>query len=286
MLLVVLLAAAGLATPVRAQTPRHVPSTLHEAVACVQTALGGASTIAAVKRLRITSTVQPPPGHGGAQPGQHEISVAFPDRYKQVEASYFVGPDGSRHPLPISTWGLNGAQSLGSLDGRPSPAPARELVVARRNFAHLTLALLVRIPPISGARLTLGKATASDDGRAMLTIQMNGKDDLNGALEIDAATCQPIALQWTRPATIGDAMRESRAQPGPTPPIAAIIGAASAAPPTGTRTERLTLSDYRAFDGIRFPTTWRRTVEDVPVDEQHVTAIEINPTFSPQTFAP
>jgi hypothetical protein len=44
------------------------------------------------------------------------------------------------------------------------------------------------------------------------------------------------------------------------------------------------LSDYRAFDGIRFPTTWRRTIDGVPDAEQHVTTIEINPTFDADTF--
>jgi hypothetical protein len=288
--LVFLTAAALTSVPaaaVRPRAQRQPPSTWREAVACVQTALGGTRAIAAVKSLRMTSTIRPPlGGRGDVQPGQYVVSFAFPDRYKEVEASYLVEPDGTRRPLPTSTWGLNGTQSLGSMDGRPSPAPAWELIVARRNFAHLTLALLVRVPAITGARLTLGKTIAADDGKAVLTIQMNGKDDLNGTLEIDAATCQPRALQWTRPATIGDALSESRSQARPKPPITAVIAAAAGAPPAGTRTVRVTLSDYRAFDGIRFRTTWRRATDGVPDAEQRVTSIEINPTFDAETFAP
>jgi hypothetical protein len=282
----VLLTVAGLASPVPAQAQRQPLSTLREAVACVQNALGGTRAIAEVKSLRMTMTTQPPPGSHGGVHGQHEIALAFPDRYKDVETSYFVAPDGSRYPLPTTTWGVDGAQSLSRVDGRPSPATAGERLVAQADFARRALAMLVRVPATSGARLSRGQATASNDGTAAFAIQMNGRDDLNGTLEIDAATCQPRTLQWTRKATIGDAMREARSRPGPKPPAAQVMAAAAAAPPTGTRTVRVTLSDYRSFDGIRFPTTWQQSIEGAPVDEQHVTSIEVNPTFGAETFAP
>jgi hypothetical protein len=64
------------------------------------------------------------------------------------------------------------------------------------------------------------------------------------------------------------------------------MSAAVAAPPTGTRTVRITLSDYRTFDGIRFPTTWQQSIDGAPVDEQHVTTTEVNPPFGAETFVP
>jgi hypothetical protein len=251
----------------------------------VQNALGGARAIAEVKSLRLIMTAQPPPGSRSGVHGQHEIVLAFPDRYKDVETSYLAAADGSRYPLPATTWGVNGAQSLSGMDGRAFGAAAqtRVVAVAQANFARLTLALLVRVPAISDARLSLGQATASNDGTTAFAIQMNGRADLNGTLEIDAATCRPRALQWTRKATIGDAMREARSQPGP---AAQAMSAAVAAPPTGTRTVRITLSDYRTFDGIRFPTTWQQSIDGAPVDEQHVTTTEVNPPFGAETFVP
>jgi hypothetical protein len=161
---------------------RQAP-TLPPALACVQNALGGERTLAAVKTLRISGITTPLVSSGPSPlPGTREISVMFPDRYRREDIGRL--PSGM---VLGSTIGFHGPALLS--DPRV-PDDQAALRSAHQDFAREMLKRLPR--PMPG--ITLEQRTITDDGQERIAIDASDASGLFATLLVHPDTCLPAAL--------------------------------------------------------------------------------------------
>ncbi len=120
--------------------------------------------------------------------------------------------------------------------------------VAREEFV---LEMLMRLPR-ELAGVTFSSHPIQDAGRARLALEAIGPDSFRATIVADSQTCVPMAVLYK-------------------------IGVSAA---------RMDLSAYRTFGGIRFPTVLRMLRNRMPVEEENVSAIEVNAPTTEKAFTP
>src|SRR5690606_6164886 len=187
-------------------------------------------------------------------------------------------PDGTRSELPAIVQGFSGSVLLSSVGAAPAPGdPTAALAVARHSMARLLLSLLIRTSSMLGTVLAL----APTESTAHTVIRAQGTDGVHAALILDAASCQPLAVEWERPASRSDLLREARAKDRRSS-VATLM--AELGPVSGMRTVRMELSEYRVVDGIRFPTRWVTSIGTLPDRDTHVVELQVNPPIPATEF--
>jgi hypothetical protein len=159
------------------------------ALACVQDALGGTRAFADVRSLRLRADTRPTAASGPAPPpGQREMVVVLPDRYRRSDFG-----------LPPTSGGTGGLSSVIGFDRSrllSSPRgfdPKVSLVRARQDFERQ---MLMRLPrKLPGVRLMQRVVVGSS--RERLALDAVGSDGSTATLLVDRRTCVPVALQYT-----------------------------------------------------------------------------------------
>jgi hypothetical protein len=152
---------------------------------CIQNALGGARAFAGVSSLRITGETKPVASTGlRPLPGTREISVVFPDRYKNMHLGQFPGGGGLS-----SMVGFDGRVLLSSPRLPDEEASMRS---ARLDFARQ---MLMRLPRAS-AGVSLSQRVTRDAGQERLAIDASGPDGFQATLLANPDTCVPVALEY------------------------------------------------------------------------------------------
>lgn len=218
---------------------------------CIQNALGGARAFAGVSSLRIIADTKPVASSGMRPiPGTREISVVFPDQYKNAHVGTPPGATGS---TLNSITGFDGDAILSSV-GTPDAVRSVRTPDAMRNARlQFIREMLMRLPrALPGVTLT--QRVASDGGRERLAIDASGPDRFQATLLADSSTCVPVALQYAMDRL--DRM---------------IV--------------RTDLSAYRAFGGIRFPTMLKTSRGGIPYTEERVSRVDVNAPGADQYFA-
>ncbi len=252
-------------------------TTLPAVLRCAHDALGGHAYVDAVKALRWISETRPAPGVSGPVPSRTDTGFVFPSRYRRLDQP--LGDGG----LPAGIVGVDGATVLSGLVGWAAPDgdSVGAITTARHAFARDVLAWLVSPLPAAGVTLSF-QGLQTDEDVPRLVLRATGADGFDATLLLDSSTCQPVGLVYERPANIGDVMRERRraGQAGGGP-------ASLSTPAAGeTRLERIDFAGYRSFEGIRFPTMLRRSIDGHPYIEERVTDVQVNPALPGDYFAP
>ena len=228
---------AGQATP---------PTDATSALTCIQNALGGTASFAAVTSLYIKAETKPSQNSGMRPvPGTQEMSLVFPDQYRRTNVGKPFKPGESALSSAI---GFNKGMVLSE---PPHPDPKRGGVVARQDFERQ---MLMRLPRKS-ATVKLSQRVTIDSGLERLAIDASGTEGFKSTLLVDRSTCMPIALLH------------------------------NTVTPTQSGLARVELSGYRLFGGIRFPTMLKTLVSGEPYREERVTSVEVNTPTAAKAFA-
>jgi hypothetical protein len=247
-----------------------VSPTLSNVLACTRQALGGKALLDQVKTLHLTSESQPAQESRGL-PSKVETVLVFPDRYKRVSAT-----EGPRPGTLQAVVGFDGRRLLTSM--RFGPSEADDFGRAKHEYARYVLMLLVRqVPGIITDLVLRGPQPGKE--WAELGITASGPDGFSATLLVDR-TCLPLALQYERPRTLSDVVREQRAS------VRLTLGALAQPTPTGTTVVRIDLAVYSAFADIQFPTTLTTSIGGRVVSVEHVRTVEVNRPLPPNAFPP
>jgi hypothetical protein len=237
----------AVATPATAAQQSAAAPRASAGLACIQDALGGVYAFARVASLRILGTTTPV-ASTGLRPvsNKREIRIVFPDRYQRLDVQ--TGMPEGRAPL-TSLIGFNGDVLL----SQPrDPDASAAMKSARLDFVREVLMRLPReLPGVRLSQRTTGYR--ADGGREWLTIDAYAQESVAATLLADPASCLPVAVQY----------RSS----------------------TGLLASRVELSDYRAFDGIRFPTVLRTAKNGQPWIEEHDSDVQVNAPQGDKYFA-
>lgn len=156
-------------------------------LACIQNALGGVQAFAGVSSLRIVSDTKPVATTGSRPiPGEQEMSVIFPDRYKRAHVGT---PPGVTERTLSSTTGFDGQVllSMPRIPGSRTALPSARLQFRREMLMRLPRAL---------AGVTLSQRVMDDGGQERLAVDASGPYGFRGTLLADARTCVPVAFQY------------------------------------------------------------------------------------------
>jgi hypothetical protein len=187
----------------------------------MRAALGGATKVVAVKTLTAKGIIKRDNARGTVE-NETELSMELPD--KIVTRSRIAGEG----PMAIYRMiGFNGDGLINETDAPPNLAQgmraetsdrvraaggagqteeqraamtARQLLVQKKEFARLTLAMFGMSYAGFPLKFTYGGEAESGDGVAHI-VEATGADDFKVQLFVDAKTHQPLMMMWTDPGT-------------------------------------------------------------------------------------
>lgn len=271
-LMVTLVAAGAL---VSAQAPDAA-----RVLAEMQAALGGTGKVAAVRTLSAKGTIKRVNPRGTTE-GETELALELPDKF--VTRLQIAG-EGPMAVFRIS--GFNGAGVINETDAPPNLADgmrarlgsdriggaagaqqtpeqqaaiaSRQLLVARKDFARLTLGMFGA--SYAGFPLTFayGGEAESGDGVASI-IEASGADDFKVQLFVDARSHLPLIMRWSDPGAGANAGKMIE--------------------------RRIYFSDFKTVGGLKLPHTLRRSVDGQINEETTFVDIQVNPKFDGKKFA-
>jgi hypothetical protein len=248
-------------------------------LADMQAALGGATKVAAVKTLTAKGIIKRVNPRGTVE-NETELSMELPD--KIVTRSRIAGEG----PMAIyRMMGFNGDGLINETDAPPNLAQgmraetsdrvraaggagqteeqraamtARQLLVQKKEFARLTLAMFGMSYAGFPLKFAYGGEAESADGVAHI-VEATGADDFKVQLFVDAKTHQPLMMMWTDPGAGVNAGKMIE--------------------------RRLYYSDFKATGGLTLPHTVRRAVDGQTTEETTYAEIAVNPKIDGKKFA-
>jgi hypothetical protein len=287
----------------------------------VREALGGDEQLAAVENVSVEGTSTRPGPDGTSRASAFEMAIALPDKFmtKSVLAN-FNGMEISRSTgfngdglieqmdTPPQFGGMvmlrTGAGGAG-MELTPEEEAAQQAITLtsnRQEFARLALGMFGSTFSAYPLEFTYVGEAESPDGKADV-LDATGADDFAVRFFIDQETHLPLMLSW---------MDEEPLQitAGGGPQVMTMGGGGrhggsggqmSSTDPEQLREEmekrleeaeanrrvveyRLFYADYKAFDGVRFPTRIQRMVDGQAAEELELDRVTVNGTIDPKTF--
>jgi hypothetical protein len=270
---------------VSAQDPAKGASLMAEA----RKGLGGEERLAAVKTLDVRGDFKRAAGQNTVE-GELQIRIERPGKLRRDEDTSLPGGG----PAIIRTEVLNGTTVWdentgrggfggrgggGGRDGgfgrgggdrrgggdaaqgrRGAPDPAQiEDALRRARQADLTRLLLIWLLATDAPATWIGTAEAPDGKADVLEIAPPNQPAIR--LFLDVTTHTPLMITWQGP----PAGRRGAGTPA---------------------TLQMTLSEYKAVNGIRFPHLITRGTSEQTVEEWTIDSIRVNPSFRDNVFTP
>jgi hypothetical protein len=248
-------------------------------LADMQQALGGSDKVAAVKAMTATGTITRVTPRGTTE-GETELALELPDKYMTRTV---VGGQGAM--AIYRNAGFNGDGLINLTDAPPNLAGAartrdglgdrarapgaaesaedraalmaRQVLLAKKDFARLLLGMLGSSAPAFPLEFTYGGQAESGDGVAHI-VDAKGADNFTVQLFVDTKTHLPLMMMWSDPGAGANAGRMIE--------------------------RRLFYSNFKKVGSLNLPHTVRRSVDGATTEETTYAEITLNPKIDGKKF--
>lgn len=307
--------AVGLAAAVAAATVALVSAQTPDGSklrADVRAALGGESSLSAVKTLTFDGTLTRMTADGTAGRALPlAIAVELPEKYARRDGL------GDLNGTPIArTVGFNGATPFEVMDapqpaggrqmfvragrgsqgmstaGTTDPAARAELAIAtRRDFARLMLGAFAAGTPAFPLEFAAG-GEATSGGQTADILTVTGPDGFSGRLYVDRVTRLPLLFSWMdkEPLVLAPSGTPTSFSGGLTAEQAAELRRdreqriREAEAKRRVVEYRLFYADYRTVGAVKLPTRLQTMIDGRVTEELVFEKVDVNPSIDPKRF--
>ncbi len=282
------------------QQPRDA-STL---IASARQALGGDAALAAITSFSVTGTMTHMRGPNASS--SVDIKCVLPDRFLRVAHQTMDHPVGS---FSVTRYeGFNRDQPINDVVAPQAPMPVvipagpepktpdevaaarlRQATTAKRIFVALSLPILVASFEAYPLTFEAGDPSTLPSGPADVVVA-RAADGFTWRLYLDAKTHLPVRLSWmARPIVT----RSTTSMASVNERTGAVASGRPPGFPAGDPTSgmpdvpwEMTISDYRAADGLTWPHRMTTTVGADKYEELRLGRFRLNPGIDAKVFAP